>query len=326
MLRTLFFGTPHIAVPPLEAMTAAGYRPLRVISQPSRPVGRGRRIEPPPVAAWALEHGLELRQPESVRDEDFLAELEELAPDVAVVVAFGQIFRQALLDLPRHGCLNLHASLLPKYRGAAPIQAAIAHGDPLTGVTVMRMERGLDSGPMLLRREMPIGPDETSPELAERIAALGGEMLVEALGALERGGLQETPQDDALATYAPRIEKSDGAVDWHLEARRIYDRLRAFTPWPGLSSELGGRPLKIVAARPVDGEPPSGEPTDVPPGTFLGLREDGRGEAGIAVACGGGTMLCLTRVQRPGKKAVSAADFLRGERLETGERFAPPPA
>ena len=206
MLETVFFGTPDFAVPTLAAMVDAGYRPRCVVTQPSRPAGRGRRIQPPPVAEWAQQHGLEVLQPKTVRAPAFLDALTAIAPDVAVVVAFGQIFRTPLLTLPAHGCINVHASLLPRWRGAAPIQAAIAHGDRHTGITTMQMGRGLDSGPMLQRATIEIGPDETAPELSKRLATLGGEVLVATLKALERGQLDAQPQDEGCSDprAAPR--------------------------------------------------------------------------------------------------------------------------
>lgn len=315
MLEIVFFGTPDFAVPALAALVEAGYRPARVVSQPSRPAGRGKRVEDPPVAVWAREHGLELRQPEKVSEPGFMAEMKALAPDLAVVVAFGQIFRRELLELPRHGCFNLHASLLPKYRGAAPIQAAIAAGETRTGVSTMKMDAGMDTGPVLAAAEVEVGRDETAAELAPRLAQRGAELMVETIRRLERGELEARPQDDALATYAPRLEKADAVVDWRLEARRIYDRLRAFDPWPGLVSKIRGEPLKILGAAVLDegGGAPGAE---AEPGTVLGLV-DGR----LAVACGRGTMLGLVRVQRPGRKAVAAADFYNGRRLRPGERF-----
>ncbi|MCP4663103.1 MAG: methionyl-tRNA formyltransferase [bacterium] len=322
MLRTVFFGTPEFAVPTLAALAAAGYGPLRVITQPSRPVGRGRRLQDPPVAAWARERGIEVRQPERVKDPDFLAELEELAPDVAVVVAFGQIFRRRLLELPRHGCINVHASLLPGYRGAAPIQAAIAAGETRTGVTTMQMDRGLDSGPILLQEELDVGAEETAGELAPRLAELGAALLVRTLQRLEGGELEPRSQDETLVSHAPLLSKADGRVDWCASAEEIFNRLRAYTPWPGLAGELRGQPLKLLWARPLAATAEtSGEV-----GTIQGLHE-GR----LAVLCGAGsggsgTILGLERVQRPGKKAISASDFFNGQRLETGERFTIPVA
>jgi len=316
-LRTVFFGTPDFAVPTLEAMAAAGYGPRLVVAQPARRAGRGRRLQQPPVARWALAHGFDLAQPESVRDEAFLARLAALRPAVSVVVAFGQIFRRPLLELPRQGSINVHASLLPAYRGAAPIQAAIAAGDQMTGITTMWMEAGLDTGPALLRAELEIGADETAGELNERLARLGGELLVRTLVELEAGTLEAQPQDDSLASYAPRLQKSDGRVDWRRPAIEIYRQLRALTPWPGLTGLLGERPLKLLWGRPES----LPEPAQEPPGTCLALVE-GR----LLVSAGEGTIFALEKVQRPGRQAVAAADFWRGERLAAGQRFDLEPA
>lgn len=312
--RILFFGTPELAVPTLAALVEAGRTPVAVVTQPARPVGRGLKLADPPVAAWARERGLEVIQPVKVRDPAFLAQAAELAPDVAVVVAFGQIFPPALLRLPRHGCVNLHASLLPRWRGAAPIQAAIAAGDPRTGVTTMLMEEGLDTGPMLLREETEIGPDETAGELARRLADMGGRLMVRTLEAMERGEAVAQPQDDARATCAPRLTRESGRVDWTRTAREIAQRLRAFTPWPGLSAELRGEPVKLVRVEVLQ------EPSEATPGTVLGIPggRDGR----LAVACGDGTVLGISELQRPGRKPLRASDFANGERLRGGETFS----
>jgi methionyl-tRNA formyltransferase len=311
--RILFFGTPELAVPTLAALVEAGRPPAAVITQPSRPVGRGLKLADPPVAAWARERGLEVIQPAKVRDPAFLARAAELAPDVAVVIAFGQIFPAALLQLPQHGCINLHASLLPRWRGAAPIQAAIAAGDPLTGVTTMLMEEGLDTGPMLLREETEIGTDETAGGLGRRLADMGGRLVVRTLEAMERGEVVPEPQDDpraALATYAPRLTRESGRVDWSLTAREISNRLRAFTPWPGLSAELRGEPVKLVRVEVLQ------ETAEAVPGTFLGLRDHR-----LAVACGDASVLGISELQRPGRKPLRASDFANGERLRAGELF-----
>jgi methionyl-tRNA formyltransferase len=258
-----------------------------------------------------------------VRAPDFLAALAALAPDVAVVVAFGQIFPRELLALPPAGCVNLHASLLPRWRGAAPIQAAIAAGEATTGVSTMQMEAGLDSGPILLQEEVAIGPRETAGELAVRLAEVGARLTVETLVRLERGDLVPRPQDEGRATFAPRLSRGSGEADWSLPARALFDRLRAFTPWPGMTSALGGRPVKILWGEASEnGGDPSGSrgacSQDAAPGTVLGLRE-GR----IAVACGAATTFGIERLQRPGKPPRAAAEFANGERLRPGDRFGP---
>ncbi|HEX3129276.1 MAG TPA: methionyl-tRNA formyltransferase [Thermoanaerobaculia bacterium] len=312
--RIVFFGTPEFAVPTLAALVAAGRKPACVVTQPARPVGRGQKVQDPPVAAWARERGLPVVQPEKVRDPAFLETTRELAPDVAVVVAFGQIFPRDLLALPRLGCVNVHASLLPRWRGAAPIQAAIAAGDRVTGVTTMLMEAGLDTGPMLLEEETEIRPDETADELSRRLAEMGGRLLVRTLERLEAGDLEPRPQDAAAATYAPRLTREDGRVDWTRPAREIADRLRAFTPWPGQSAMLGGEPVKLVRVEVLQEGVGGGEAA---PGTFLGVR-DGR----LAVVCGGGSVLGLAELQRPGRKPLKGADFANGERLRAGDLFS----
>lgn len=308
----LFFGTPSFAVPTLEALYRAGRTPRRVITQPARPVGRGRKLQEPPVAQWALGKGIEIAQPRRVRARSFLELAARDRPDVAVVVAFGQIFPQALLDLPRLGCINLHASLLPRYRGAAPIHAALAAGERQTGVTTMQMERGLDSGPLLLQRQTDIGPAETTVQLSERLAVLGAELMVDTLDRLEAGEVEPRAQDHELATLAPKLAKEDGRVDWTQGARVIYNRLRAFTPWPGLSSSLRGEPVKIGWGEPLAelevGEAVAGEIVEI---------RDQR----VTVCCGGESVFGIEVLQRPGRRALPAAEFANGERLTVGERF-----
>lgn len=311
--KLVFFGTPDFAVPTLEALDAAGRTPALVVTQPAKPAGRGKEVQEPPVAEWARERGIEVVQPESLKDEAFLARLEEVAPDVAVVVAFGKIFPARLLELPKHGCINLHASLLPRYRGASPIQAALLHGEKKTGVTTMRMEEELDSGPILLQEEVPIKHHETAGELTERLAPIGAALVVETLGQLDRGELKERKQREESVSYARQIVKGDGRLDWSLTADELYHRVRAFDPWPGVTTHFRNRPLKVVWGVPMDWE-------DAPigaTGTFLGLRQ-GR----IAVLSGEGTIFGLEELQRPGKKVLRASDFANGERLRVGERFA----
>ena len=312
MSGVVYFGTPEFAVPTLAALLESGRAPRLVVTQPARAVGRGRRMHEPPVAAFARRHGLPVEQPERVKEEGFLARLAALAPDVAVVVAFGQIFPRALLELPRLGCVNVHASLLPRWRGAAPIQAAIAAGDGATGVTTMRMAAGLDSGPILLREETPIGDRETAGDLSARLAQIGARLLVRTLDELERGTVVEQPQDEALVTYAPRLRREDARVDWTLDAGAIAARWRAYTPWPALESMLRGEAVKLAEVRPS--APPEQAAAQ---GALLGLGGDG-----LRVACGGGTAVAIGELQRPGRRPLPARDFWNGERLHAGERFS----
>ena len=310
MRPILFFGTPEFAVPTLEALVEAGLPVGLVVSQPDRRSGRGRRLRPPPVAVRARELDLPVLQPARVRSAEFMERAAALEPELAVVVAFGQIFRRRLLRLPARGCVNLHASLLPRWRGASPITAAIAAGDRVTGVTTMVMERGLDSGPILMQREVAIGARQTAVELAARLAAVGAGLMVETVRAFVSGELTPRPQRDCLVTLAPMLERSDGRVDWRLDGRALFDRWRAFTPWPGLHAEQGGRPVKLLAV-----EPPRPDAAAAP-GVVAGL-----GEGRLLVGCGGGSVLPVSRLQRPGGRPLAAADFVNGERLRPGDRF-----
>ena len=339
--RIAFFGTPDFAVPSLAALDAAGRRPLAVVSQPARRAGRGSRLVEPPVARWAMGHGVELLQPARVRDDEFLDRLRALDLDLAVVAAYGRIFPRALLDLPARGCLNVHASLLPAYRGASPIQAAIANGESVTGVTTMVMEEGLDTGPILLREEVEIGPRETAGELTPRLASVGARLLARTLDGLERGEVEPRPQCAARASHAPMLRTADGVVDWGRDAAAIACRVRAYEPWPGSRAWLRGEAIRIVAASPValpaaspatlSAAPPAASPAapdgagDLDaPGAFLGCRKvKGIGRAAL-VRCGGGSVLALDRVQRPGRRAVGGVDLANGLRLAAGERFGAP--
>lgn len=310
----IFFGTPEFAVPSLEALDEAGFTPSLIVSQPARPAGRGKEQQEPPAAQWAREHGVELIQPESIGDEAFLAGLEKRKPDLVVVVAFGQIFPAELLEMPRLGCINVHASLLPKYRGASPIQGVLMNGEKKTGITIMRMEEELDTGPIIDQSETVIRAWETAEELTPRMAKLGAELLVSVVERWSQGKkIKERKQREESASYSPRISKSDGKVNWALRAEEIYNRLRAYTPWPGMKANFRGDPLSIVWGVPVEWEQ---APIGVT-GTFLGMRQ-GR----IAVLCGDSTILGIEELQRPGKKLVRATDFVNGERLRVGERFS----
>ena len=313
-MRIVFFGTPAFSVPTLDALEQAGLCPELVVSQPSRPRGRGRKPAVPPVAKWALGRGVPLEQPVSIKRRSFRERIEGDGFDMAVVVAFGQIFTRQLLAAPRHGCINVHASLLPRHRGAAPIAAAIAAGDRKTGVTTMQMEPGLDTGPMLLVAETEIGKQETTGELTERLARLGGELLVETLRALEEGTLEPEPQDNDLATYAPTLKKEQGACSFEEPAVVLERRLRAFTPWPGLYGQFRGERLRLLDAEVVEHPPED-----------AGARSSGEiarvSKAGLDVVCGEGSVLRLLRVQRPGRKPLGIVDFRNGEQPEAGERF-----
>lgn len=253
-----------------------------------------------------------MTQPESVRDPEFLEWLETFDATTMVVVAFGQIFPQRLLETPTQGCINVHASLLPRYRGAAPIQAAIIAGERVTGVTTMLMDKGLDTGPILMQEQVEVGQEETAGQLAERLSVVGAELLVDTLDRLDRGLVEPRAQDHAGATLARRLDRSDGIIDWGVEASDIFNLLRGLTPWPGVSTTLRHQPLKILWGCPVDWRG-SGELT---PGTYLGLV-DGK----IAVACGNGSAFGIERLQKPGRKPLAADAFVNGQRLEVGECF-----
>jgi methionyl-tRNA formyltransferase len=304
-MRIAFLGTPAFAVPALEALVRGGQEVAVVVAQPDRPAGRGGALREPATKAWALAKGVPLLQPEKVRDGRLAAELSALHPDVLVVAAYGRILGPDLLNLSPHGALNVHASLLPRWRGAAPIQWAIATGEVETGVTIMQMDEGLDTGDILLQRSLPIGKEDTSESLSQRLAALGGEALLEALGGLEGGALLPVAQDPGQATLARILEKEDGRVDWARPAGEIAARLRGFTPWPGAFTTFDGRLLKLLSAAPAD--EPSGE------GPGRAVRVPGRG---VAVGCGGGTALLVTRLQPEGRPPQEALAFLNGLRRE----------
>ena len=308
--RLVFFGTPEFALPALEALVAAGRRPALVVTQPARPAGRGRRLVEPPVALRALALGLAVAQPERVRDPGFLADLGKLAPDLGIVVAFGQIFPRALLDLPRLGCINVHASLLPRWRGAAPIPAAIAAGDAETGISIQRLEAGLDTGPVLAERRTPIGADETAGELSARLSRLGADLLLEVLSALELGSATATPQDEAQATYAPKLA-GPRTLDLARPAHELAREVRAFHPEPGATLETRREPLKVLRAA------PSAAHSAQRQGTVVGI-----GGGALALATGEGTVLELLVVQRPGGRPISGGELANGWRLRAGDRLA----
>ncbi len=321
--RIAFFGTPEFAVPSLAALDAAGRRPVVVVSQPARRAGRGSRVVEPPVARWALAHEVDLLQPVRLLDGEFLGRIRALDLDLAVVVAYGRILPRALLELPSRGCLNVHASLLPAYRGASPIQSAIANREEVTGVTTMVMEEGLDTGPILLSEEVAIGPCETAGELTPRLAAVGARLLVRTLDGLEAGEVEPRPQSEDAASHAPMLRSEDGVVDWTREASAIAGRVRAYEPWPGSRTRLRGEAIRILEVRPLAAfaRPDGLDARDDRPGAFLGcLQVEGLGRAAV-VRCGGPSALVLVRVQRPGRRPIGGVDFANGLRLAAGERF-----
>ncbi len=298
-------GTPAFAVPSLDALARAGHELLCVVAQPDRPAGRGQALRPPATKDWALARGIAVLQPEKVRDGTLCAALAPLKPDALVVAAYGRILGKDLLSLAPHGAINVHGSLLPRYRGAAPIQWAVANGEPETGVTIMQMDEGLDSGDMLLQRAMPIGPADTAEALSPRLAALGGEALVEALALLTAGKLAPVRQDASEVTLAPILTKEDGKVDWTRAAAVVAARLRGFTPWPGAFTTLDGKTVKLLEVEVLDAAARGDAGT--------GEKVAGRG---LAVSCGGGTTLLVTRLQPEGKAPQEALAFLNGLRSD----------
>jgi methionyl-tRNA formyltransferase len=312
-MRLVFCGTPAFAVPTLHALLAAGHVVELVLTQPDRASGRGLEQQHPAIKQAALQHNLPIAQPEKLRNNPALQQqLAAIAPDLIVVVAYGRILPPWVLALPRHGCLNLHASLLPKYRGAAPIQWAIARGETEIGVTSMRMEEGLDTGDILLQRSMQIGPEQTSVDVAPALAEMGAKLMVETLTAMQQGTLTATPQDNALATLAPILQREDGHMDCARTAKVLYDRWRGFQPWPGAYGTLRGKKFTVHRMCVVaEGTVPA-----LPPGTLLS-----RGNR-LLLACGRATWLELLEVQLEGKKKVAAADFLHGHTLHPTERLA----
>lgn len=310
-MRTVFLGTPAFAVPALDALAGAGHAVLAVVAQPDRPAGRGQALRAPATKEWALARGIPVLQPEKVRDGRLAAELAALRPDVLVVAAYGRILGEDLLRLAPYGAINVHGSLLPRHRGAAPIQWAIAGGDRETGVTIMQMDAGLDTGDILLQRTLEIGPEDTAGTLAPRLAALGGAALVEALALAGAGALVAVRQDGARATLARILEKEDGRIDWALPAARIAARLRGFSPWPGAFTTLDGRTVKILEARPRPA--PSARAAEAAPAVGTGWRVAGEG---LAVACGEGSALLVARLQPEGKPPQDALAFLNGLRRD----------
>lgn len=309
-LKIIFAGTPHFAAAALEALLSQKFNVLAVLTQPDRPSGRGLQLTPSPVKQLALRHQLPVLQPLSLKNNEIQRELATYEADVMVVAAYGLILPQAVLSLPKFGCLNIHASLLPRWRGAAPIQRAILAGDVETGITVMQMDVGLDTGDMLLKKACPINANDTSQTLHDTLANLGAEAIVEALRLLEQNLLLPTPQDSTLATYASKLTKAEGQIEWSRPAAEIALAVRAYNPFPVASSTLNSTPIKIWQAS---------VRTDMHghPGTLLAIDK-----YGICVACGTGA-LCLEVLQRPGAKALPVSQFLQGFPVQPGDQFTP---
>jgi methionyl-tRNA formyltransferase len=308
-LRVVFMGTPEFARVSLEGLIEAGIRPLCVFTQPDKPAGRRRREAPTPVKAEALRAGLPVLQPSTLKDPDIQRTLSDLQPDLVTVVAYGKILPQAVLDIPRLGCVNVHASLLPRHRGASPIAHSIWAGDAEAGVTTMRMEAGLDTGPVYLKRAIPMPPDATAASLTPVLAAMGRDLLLETFGRLEAGSLVPVPQDDALATLAPRLKTEDGRLDFRQSATRLERQVRAFDPWPGTWIEILGERVKVLSAAVG-----IWHSTERPPGSVLTGPPFG-------VVCGDGSALFLTRLQREGKRPLPAEEVLRGFKIPEGTRL-----
>jgi len=312
-LRIVFFGTPEFAVPSLRALLASGDEVGGVVCQPDRPAGRGQRLAVPPVKEVALQSRVPLLQPETLRAPEFRDALRACAPDLIVVAAYGKILPKNILDLPPHGCINVHASLLPKYRGAAPVQWAILRGETVTGVTIMQMAERMDAGDILLQRETPIEEHETCGELQARLADLGARALTEVLAQLHAGTVIRRVQDESRVTLAPMIKKADGRIDWTQPAAALARMVRAFNPWPSAFTTVGGKLLKLHRAHAVAAAP------SAMPGTVTATGD------GIAVSTGDG-MLVLDVVQLEGRKRMAAAEFARGGGVKVGSVLGCPPA
>lgn len=312
-LNLVFCGTPQFAVPTLETLVQTGHAVRLVLTQPDRPKGRGLELVASPVKQAALGHDLAIFQPEKIKtNEELQSRLREINPDAIIVVGYGRIIPKWMLDLPRYGNINLHASLLPKYRGAAPIQWAIASGEKVTGVTTMRIDEGLDTGDILLQQDLPINDDDTSETVAPRLAAIGADLMVETLQRLQEGSIAPQKQNHAHASLAPILTKQDGRIDFHRTAQEIYNRLRGFQPWPGAFMTFRGKMLGITAARPVTISTPEAFSTE---GQFIAHGSQ------LFVNCGQNTALELLEVQPEGKKRMPARDFVHGYRPGDGEKL-----
>ena len=307
-MRILFMGTPDFAVASLSALLNAGHQICGVFTQPDKPKNRGMRLQTSPVKEFSIAHNIPVFQPAKMKDGEAMGYVRTLEPELIVVAAYGRILPPDILDYPTHGCINVHSSLLPKYRGAAPINWAILNGDRTTGVTIMHMAPELDAGDIILQRETPIGPDETAPELFARLSELGGELLLEAVDLLARNEAPRTPQKGELATYAPMLGRELSPIDWSKAAQVLHNQVRGLLPWPCATADFGGIRCKVFKTDIVCGS------ADSAPGTIVEA-----GKTGITVSCGDKTLLRVKELQPDGKKRMAAADFLRGHPLAEGE-------
>jgi methionyl-tRNA formyltransferase len=313
-MKLIFMGTPEFAVPSLDRLVSDGHEVAAVFTQPDKPAGRGKQVQPPPVKVFAAGRGIPVHQPAKIKTSQEVRDVFERAgPDACVVAAYGKILPAWLLDIPRLGCVNVHASLLPKYRGAAPINWAIANGERVTGVTIMQMDAGMDTGPMLGSRATEIGDEETAPALSSRLAEMGAELLSQTLPRLERGEIRPEPQDPSEATYAPMLKREDGLIDWRMTAEEISNRVRAFQPWPGTYTVFRGARLIFWRARVAGGGPAPGA-AQRNAATILAVDKEG-----LVVACAGPSALRLEELQVEGKRRVAARDFANGLRLSEGD-------
>lgn len=317
-MKLIFMGTPEFAVPSLARLIVDGHEIAAVFTQPDKPAGRGKNLQAPPVKIFAVEHSIPVHQPAKIKtNEDVRTVFDAIAPDACIVAAYGKILPEWMLAIPRLGCINVHASLLPKYRGAAPINWAIAHGERETGVTIMQMDAGLDTGDMLRSRAIEIKSEETAPELSVRLSRLGAELLSETLPDLERGEIKPTPQDDIEATYAPMLKREDGLIDWRMSAKEIADRVRAFQPWPGTYTLFRSGRLALWRAHETAASRNNLSAEEkVEPGTITGVDK-----SGIAVACANSTTLHIEELQIEGKRKLTAREFINGARLSVGDRI-----
>lgn len=319
-MRIFFMGSPDFALPALHRLIEGEHEIVAVFTQPDRPTGRGRKLAPPPVKALAIEHGLPVHQPKSISKPDVVEQIRALRPDLGVIAAYGQILKQRVLDVPPLGVLNVHASLLPRWRGAAPVTAAILAGDAETGATIMRVKLALDAGPMLASARVPVLPDDTTGTLTPKVAETGAALLMDVLPRWQKGAIAPVEQDDALSTYAPRIEKRDGVINWDRDdAGTIARQVRAYNPWPSAHSYLDGRPLRIIEAIALADNSP-----ERPPGTIVETEADLRAldlsDVAFAVIAASGA-LGVMRVQPPGGKTMSAAAYLNGHRNIIGKQL-----